>query len=164
MRLLGFFFFFINPGLEKKYYISYGAHGTILLEYRYIYKYILYIYSMKVNKMITLDDDLIPKIKEINASATINRLLRDYLDVNEDLSLEELRAKTKKLMSEKAIISKKILNFRQKTAKIQHKIDEKRQETMDSDAKETRKKEVEDMKQKYLSGEITEDEYIAFFD
>ena len=118
---------------------------------------------VKKQKIICIDEDLHIKLEGINASGLINNLLGEYFGADNTENLAIIRAEIKKLMQERAIFSKKIKYFKQKVAKIQEKNDLEKQKLMKESEKQERKREVEAIKQKYFSGEITEDEYMDFF-
>jgi len=72
---------------------------------------------MKIHKMITLDAELISKLRELNASQLINNLLTDYFkedkleiikEESESLTnkIEELQAKETKIKEENSKIEK----------------------------------------------------------
>ena len=114
--------------------------------------------------MITVDDDLILRLKEMNASATINKLLRDYFDISENLTIEELRQKTIKIAEKKKILMQKMRYFKAEIAKKQAKIDQEKQKNKTNAQKEQRKRDVAEIQRKYKNEEISEEEYWEFFD
>ena len=79
---------------------------------------------MKIQKMITIDSELVDKLGDINVSATVNKFLRDYLEVNTDLTIEEMRDKTRLLAEKKMILLTKMRHFKAEIAKKQAKLDE----------------------------------------
>ena len=119
---------------------------------------------MRINRSYTIEDDLIERLKNENASNLINDLLRRYFEAEEPETEEKIRTKYTELREKKAVLLKKMRILAEKLQKIKQKKEEERQKLMNEDQKTIRKEKVQKIKEQFYAGEITEKEYFDFFD
>lgn len=112
----------------------------------------------------TIDSELIERLKEVNASATVNNLLREFFNDANSEDIDVLKSKLPELMSERRQITAKIRHFKAKIGVIQAKKDAEKTKNLDKKAKEEREKLVMVMKSKWQREEITDEEFYAFCD
>lgn len=76
---------------------------------------------MKITKPFCIDDEIIPQLKNMNASELVNSLLKDHFDAENVVNLSKLRTKLKEKLRKKAILLKEIRLIKRKVAEISAK-------------------------------------------
>ena len=82
-----------------------NRYDIYIIIYINTYKLSLPLFSMKGNKLITLDVEIIEKLKDTNASKLVNSMLMDYFYSGGGLEKEELKGKI--VLMDKEIFDKK---------------------------------------------------------
>jgi len=73
---------------------------------------------MKITKPFCIDEELIPKLKNINASDLVTELLKEHFDGENVQNLGKLRENLKKKLQKKAILLKEVRLLKKKIAEI----------------------------------------------
>ena len=117
----------------------------------------------KINKIFSINPDLLLELGKINASELVNRLLTEHfagtLPDNPEILLQKIAENRVK----KQFYLDKIRDINKKLTQINTNKEVKKMELMTFDEKEARKKEVEEIKRKWKEGEITDEEYWSNF-
>lgn len=119
---------------------------------------------VKIHKMFCIETELNKKLRGINGSELVNRLLLEFYEGNYGENPKKLRSKYLEFRAEKAIFSKKMKQISKKLAEIQAKNEAEKAKEMTSEKQLARKIKVQEMKTKLQNEEITEEQFWTFID